>query len=181
MFAILDKIQDYNTSKVTCIKYTVEAIRHEDNYKMILSNLSNALIISRNEIVFSREQTQANNFLSLLTQTNSILSFTIEFIIHAIEYNDRPTIQNFITILRSLEAEDNIIRTYEFIYSLSNNFLLPQLKLPKSQEEVLLDLTFKVAVLIYFIIFYLLIIYLKYYVDESDFILLQEDFPESYY
>jgi hypothetical protein len=147
MFAILDKIQDYNTSKVTCIKYTVAAILHKDNYNIILSNLSNILVL---HMQLRNDEKKTDK----LEETNSILSFIIEFIIHAIEYNDRPTIQNFITILRSFEVEDNIIRRYEFIYSLSNNFLLPQLKLPKSQVEVLLDLMFKVAVLIYFIIFY---------------------------
>jgi len=133
MFAMLDKIQDFNTSKVTCIKYTVEVILHKDNNKSILSNLSSILSV---HIQLLADKKGIDQLTLPGEQTNNVLSLFIDFITHAIEYNESPTIQNFITILRTLEAEYNIIRRYELIYSLSKNVSLPQLNLYKSQEEV---------------------------------------------
>lgn len=107
-------------------------ISHEETYKMILSDLPKIL------------DNELNSKLELkLSEKNAedALQFVINLLTLLVAYNNETTMMNFISILRCLEVETNVIKRFEFVYDSSRTLehLHPvcHLKFQLSTDQVL--------------------------------------------
>jgi len=107
-------------------------ISHEENYDMILSDLPKIL------------DNELNSKLELkLSEKNAedALQFVINLLFSLVAYNNETTMMNFISILRCLEVETNVIKRFEFVYDSSRTLehLHPvcHLKFQLSTDQVL--------------------------------------------
>ena len=107
-------------------------ISHEENYKMILSDLPKIIdeeLNSKLELNLSEKNTK------------DAVQFAINLISSLVAYNDETTIINFISILRCLEVESYIIKRFEVIsdcsITLSHLHLMSHLKFELTTEKVL--------------------------------------------
>jgi hypothetical protein len=133
MLFILDTDKDV-TFKILCIRYTVAVIRHYNvNLDVYLSGFPLLIKEAFQRIVVKKLGGEQNK---------DVISLIINFVPHLFKYNKELEIETYVNTLKFVECDVNVIVKIKFIYSLSNNVLLPTLTLGFTQQQVQLLVSF---------------------------------------
>jgi hypothetical protein len=115
LLVLLDKRQGdgHYLDKLLFIKYSVVTILHDENLKAELSRILDYASVQR----MLREKKSTVDTYTRIQELKRLLA----------EYNTMNSVERILKIFRLLEVKDTVIRRFEFIYSLSNDFKCPPL------------------------------------------------------